>query len=68
MSSGKAGSEDEVGGDLEAFISSVYRDDFCKGGLDRFGLSKALPRSVAAVSGGIVEGEALLVWRSAATP
>jgi len=28
--------------------------------LDRFGLSKALPRSVAAVSVGIVEGEALL--------
>jgi ribonuclease PH len=28
--------------------------------LDRFGLGKALPRSVAAVSVGIVEGEALL--------
>ena len=46
------------GGTRSAAISGVYVA--AKLGLDRFGLSKALTGSVAAVSAGIVDGEPLL--------
>ena len=46
------------GGTRSAAISGVYVAAWRA--LDRFGLSKALPDSVAAVSAGIVGGEALL--------